>query len=393
MDVSIKSPSSSEKSKYFSRVTDKHPKLFICLKKYKLPIILGIGVVIISVIIPLIVIRSNSASKKTTISSQKPGAISQTSKIAGDNDLLKTACTNALSDYPEWSKPDTDLVIWENPDKSFNLRNSPEDASTIIGSPVPPSETLVDMDFIGLKEVSFVTTSNNGWKIGIFKVDPFDKSFIYEKTEPNSFINVSPVNKNEFIAFVINGKKGVLRYINVTNAQEETITEISSTDTKNLKLAVSPKSNYVYLLNNKDLVIFDITSKKQKDKIVSIDTAVWVGNTHIFYSGTDGTYVYNLETKEKSKSDELGSILNVAFNPKNNGVIAYNQGGMVKTVNCQNWLNYNTQQNAELKTLVSSKTAITKKGDQYGYWRFKDADWGVKILEGGSKLVTVWQRY
>ena len=91
--------------------------------------------------------------------------------------------------------------------------------------------------------------------------------------------------------------------------------------------------------------------------------------------------------------DNLGPILNIAFNPNNSGVIAYNEGGNIKVVNCQTWLAYNSKQSAELKTLVSAKTAITKQEDQFGYWRFKDNDWGVKILEEGSKFVTVWQRY
>lgn len=335
----------------------------------------------------------------TLLKTNKNSGLSDTdnnSKSVADNSTLRTACKNALNDYPEWTKTDTDLVIWENPDKSFNFRNSPEDGSVKLDSPFPLTETLVDMDFIGLNEISYVTTKNNNWKINTFKLNGMnapDNSLVYEKSEAVSYISTSPIGRNKYLVLVTNGNKGVLKYLDTSSSKEETILEIPSIKIDNLKLSVSPKGTYAYLLQNNSLIFFDIASKRQIDKISSTNSAVWIGNEYVFYSGNEGTFIYNLKTKEKSKLDKLGPISELAFNPKESGIIAFNENGDTKIVNCQTWQIINSKQGAELKTLTSEKTAITKKGDQFGYWRFKDKDWGVKILEDKSKYVTIWQRY
>ena len=313
-----------------------------------------------------------------------------------DNKLLQTACKNAINDYPEWTKADTDLIIWENPDKSFNFRNSPEDASAKLTSPVPPMETLVDMDFIGLNEISYVTTRDNNWKISTLKLNglgAYNNSLIYEKNEAISFINTSPISRNEYITIIVNGNKGVLKYVNTDSSKEEIFIEMPSINTEKIKLAVSPKGTYTYLLQGDSLIFFEIASKKQIDKISSVSSVVWVGDGYLLYSDTEGTYVYNLKTKEKSKLDKLKQVSELTFNPQEDGIIAFNENGNTKIVNCQTWQIINSKEGAVLKTLTSGKTAITKKGDQFGFWRFKNNDWGVKMLEDKSKFVTVWQRY
>jgi hypothetical protein len=317
-------------------------------------------------------------------------------KSSGDNKVLQTACKAAIGDYPEWTKADTDLIIWENPDKTFNFRNSPEDSSSRITSPVPSAETLADMDFIGLNEIVYATTGNNNWKINRLKLNglgAYDKSLLYEKNESASLIKISPIKGNEFVTLVVSGNKNVLKQINISNSKEDVILDISSININNLKLSASPKGTYVYLLQGDSLLLFEIASKKQIDKISPAGSAVWIGDGYVLYSGTGGTFVYNLKTKEKSQLDKTGSLTALTFNPKDGGVIAFNESGATKIVNCQTWQIINSKQGAELKTLTSEKTAITKKGADYGYWRFKDKDWTVKILEDKSKFVTVWQRY
>ncbi len=396
MDASPPSPVLSNKNKYLSKLIDKYPKFFVFVKKYTFTILFFVSVVVIITIASLnyfLTTSNNSTSQKTGIAPQK---ISTISESTNDNNLLKTACANALADYPEWTKADTDLIIWENPDKSFNFRNSPEDVSVKLTSPVPPIETLADMDFIGLNEISYVTTKNNNWKINTLKLNGMNapnNSLVYEKTEAVSFINTSPISRNEYVVLTVNGNKGVLKYINTNGPKEEIILEIPSINTEKLKLTVSPKGTYSYLLQNNSLIFFEIATKKQIEKVDFINSAVWVGNAYVLYSGSEGTFVYNVKTKEKSKLDKIGSVSALTFNPKSNGIIAFNEGGNTKVVDCQTWQILNTGQGAELKTLTSEKTAITQKGDQFGYWRFKNADWGVKILENKSKFVTVWQRY
>ena len=358
----------------------------------------GIAVLIVIAIIVIIGIGYLLLSF-TLLKTNKNTGLSNTdnnSKSAANNIVLQAACQSAIGDYPQWTKTETDIIIWENPDKNFHFRNSPEDASTKLTSPVPPTETLADMDFIGLNEISYVTTIDNNWKVSTLKLNGLnapDNSLVYEKAETVSFINTSPISRNEYVVLIVNGNKGVLKYINTNSSKEEIILEIPSINTEKLKLAVSPKGTYVYLLENDNLIFFEIESKKQIEKISSVNSAVWVGNEYVLFSDTDGSFIYNLKTKEKSKLDKIGSVSTLTFNPKDGGVIAFNEEGNTKIVNCPTWQIINTRQGAELKTLTSEKTAITLKGDSFGYWRFKDADWDVKILENKSKFVTVWQKY
>ncbi len=346
--------------------------------------VVGIGFILISSIVS----KSNSGN---------PLKVSNKPTSSGDNNIaLQTACKNAIGDYPEWTKADTDLIIWENPDKSINFRNSPEDASTKITSPIPSGENLVDMDFLGLNEISYLISSSAGWKIGILKLNglnPLDNSIIYEKSEAASYINASPVSKNDFVIIEANGNKGALKRIDTNKSTETIVSEISPISTDNLKISVSPKGTYFYLLQGGNVVLFDLSSNKQLEKIDSVNSASWVGDSHLLYSGSDGTFLYNAKSKEKSKVEKMGSVLNLTFNPKDGGVIAYDEKGNTNIIGCNKWNIINSKQGAEFKTLTSEKTAITKKGEEFGYWRFKDRDWGVKILENKSKYVTVWQRY
>lgn len=314
----------------------------------------------------------------------------------GDNPTLQKACKSAIGDYPLWTKADTDLIIWENPDKSFNFRNSPEDASAKLTSPVPTGETLVDMDFVGLNEISYVTTGAGGWKLNALKLNglgAYDKSLIYEKPETVSSVLISPINKNEYLALIVNGKQGILKQIDTGSSKEGVLSEVSLTNIEKIKLAVSPKGSYAYLLHGDSLVLFDISLVKQIDKIDSVKSAVWVGDGHLLFSNTEGISIYNLKNKEKSSVSKTKQVSALAFNPKENGIIAFDENGKTTVVGCQTWQIINSKQGAEFKTLTSEKTAINKKDDQFGYWRFKDKDWVVKILEDKSKFVTVWQRY
>lgn len=358
----------------------------------------GIAILIVVVIIAVVGIAYLLLSSNLLKTNKDNGLLStnNTSTTLSDNKVLQAACKNAINDYPEWTKADTDLIIWENPDKSFNFRNSPEDASAKLDSPVPSMEVLADMDFIGLNEISYTTTGKDSWKISKLKLNgmgAYDKSLVYEKNEPVSYINTSPINRNEYIILTTNGNKGLLKQINTENSKEEILLEIASINTDNLKLSVSPRGTYVYLLQGDSLIFIEIVSKKQIDKISSTKSAVWIGDGYVLYSDVDGTYIYNLKTKEKNKLDKLGSVSGLIFNPSENGIIAYNEKGNTKVRNCQTGQIIKTKEGTEIKTLTSERTAITQKGDQFGYWRFKDTDWGVNILEEKSKYVTVWQRY
>lgn len=330
-------------------------------------------------------------NKNTELSGTQNGSASQ-----GSNTTLQKACKVALNDYPEWTKADTDLIIWENPDKSFNFRNSPEDASSKLTSPVPSEETLVDMDFIGMDKISYVTTGAGGWKINTLKLNglgAYDKSLVYEKSEAATFVDVSPLGEKDYFALVVNGKNGVVKRINTANSKEDLFLELAIANTGKIKLAASPKASYGYLLNDGPLILFEIVQGKQIDKIDAVKSAVWVGDGYLLYSNTEGIFVYNLKNKEKTSVSNTKQVSALAFNPKGDGTIAFDENGNTTVVDCQTWQIINSKQGAEFKTLTSEKTAINKKGDQFGFWRFRNKDWVVKMLEEKSKFVTVWQRY
>ncbi len=410
MDIKLPQPVVPNKKTWLNKLIDQYPKPVALIKKYQLPIITVVVILIfISLSLNLFLLKTadkpdqglnTDDNKKIVIdpgqTNTNTSITSKTSNVGSDNLLLKTSCNSALADYPEWTKADSDLVIWENPDKSFNYRTFPEDASTKLSSPVPPTETLADMDFIGLNQISYVTTNANSWKINTFKLNGLSApeiDLVYEKNEAVSYINTSPINRSEYLVLVASNNQAALKRINATNSTEEIILAIPSPTTNKLKLAVSPKGTYGYLLQNNSLMVFEIATKKQLGTITPATSAVWVGDTQVLYSGSEGTFIYSLITKEKSQLDQIGVVSDLAFNPKDNGVIAFNDKGNTQVVNCQTWQIINTSQGAELKTLTSEKTAITKKGVEYGYWRFKNADWVVKILEETSKYVTIWQKY
>jgi len=317
--------------------------------------------------------------------------------LSKGDELLKTACKDSINDYPEWTKPSTDIIIWEDPDKSFYFRNSPEDMSARLSSPVQTTETLKDMDFVGLNEVSYVKTTNNKWQIGLLKLnwpDAPDNSMIYEKTESVSSIDISPLNKKEFIVFYTNGNQAFLEYLDTSNSKEEILFE-TSMNNGNQKVAASPKGTYAYLLYSKALRLFDISKKSKIDDINSVSSAVWVGDSHFLYSTQEGTYIYDIIGKNSYKITGINNAEVLAFNPKSEGVIAYTFDSKTKVVNCQNWvISLGSYGKGKIETLTSEKTAILTKEDlsNSGYWRF-EGDWYVKLSDKFSVLATVWSNY
>ncbi|MEK6969027.1 MAG: hypothetical protein AABW48_01220 [Nanoarchaeota archaeon] len=312
------------------------------------------------------------------------------------DELLKMACENAINDYPEWTAPTTDLIIWEDSDKMFNFRNSPEDLSSRISSPVQSSETLTDMDFVGLNEISYIKTTNNQWQIGLFKLNwpgASDNSIIYEKSESLSSIDVSPLTKDKFVIFEIKENKVYLKYLETTNSQEDVLLETTASNGLS-KLAVSPKATYAYLLYGNVLRIFDLSQKAKIDDINSVSSVVWVGDSHLLYSNAEGTFIYGVKEKTKEKLGRIGSVSDLSFNPKNQGIIAYNTNSQGEVVSCQTWNRLNSLEEGKIKTLTSERTAIIEKDEILMYWRFKDNDW---VLTPShieiTNYATVWKRY
>ncbi|MDP2907017.1 MAG: hypothetical protein Q8O03_03690 [Nanoarchaeota archaeon] len=339
----------------------------------------------------------NPETGKTEIVDNSGTEIVEGAIASKGDDLLKVACKDSVNDYPDWAKSSTDIIIWEDPDKSFYFRNSPEDISVGLSPPVQTSETLADMDFLGLNEISYVKTKDNKWQIGLFKLkglDVPDNSVIYEKSESASSIDISPINKNEFIVFYVKGAKAFLEYLDTSNSKEEILFETSEGN-GNRKVAVSPEGTYVYLLYDKALRLFDISKKSKIDDINSVSSAVWIGNSHLLYSNSEGTYTYGIVSKNSDKITGINTAEVLAFNPKSEGIIAYTSNSKTKIVNCQNWkISLGSYETGTIETLTSEKTAILNKEDlsNSGYWRF-EGDWYVKLSDNFSVLATVWNKY
>ena len=338
----------------------------------------------------------NPETGETKITEKPETEVIDNTIASQGDELLKVACQNAIKDYPEWTTPSTDLIIWEDSDKEFNFRNSPEDLSSKISSPIPSSETLVDMDFVGLNEISYVITKDNQWQIGLFKLhwpDASDNSIIHKKTESMSDIEVSPLNKKEFIVFYVKENKAVLKYMDTANSKEEIVWETSAGNSVQ-KLAVSPKATSAYLLYDNILRIFDIFTKKITGEINSVSSVVWIGDSHLLYTNADGTFIYNIKNKDNNKLNRIGAVSALSFNPKEKGIIAYNSGSKSEIVDCQTWQELNSLKDGEIKTFTSERTAIIEKNGVLMYWRFKDNDW---ILTPShieiTNYVTIWKRY
>ncbi|MBN2422775.1 hypothetical protein JXB41_06100 [Candidatus Woesearchaeota archaeon] len=314
-----------------------------------------------------------------------------------EGELLRLACENAANEYPEWTAPSTDLIIWEDSDKKFNFRNSPEDLSSNIGSPVQNSEILVDMDFIGLEEVSYVKTKNDKWMIGLLKLNglnPPTNIIIYEGKYDLDSVDISPINTKKYLVFSTKGNDAYLDILETEKSTDERLLEINSVAADNQKISASPKGNYAYLLYDKTLRIFEIISKSKIDEIGFVESVVWVGESYLLYSGSDGTFIYEVKTKKKERLDKIDSVSDLSFNPKEKGIIAYNSGSKGEVVNCQTWIKLNSLSNGKIETFASEKTAIIEGDGVTMYWRFKDNDWTLRPSHVEIPIyATVWKRY
>lgn len=324
-------------------------------------------------------------------------AIESTTTSEGD-ELLKTACKNAINDYPEWTKTRSDVVVWEDSkDKKFYFRNSCEDLSVSMDSPAGTSELLADIDFIDASTVGYVKKGQE-WQIGLFVLNNPDTSVVYEKSEPVSSIDVSFIDKNTFIMFYItNDGKVFLKY--VKNSKEETLFETSAGN-GNHKVAASPKGTYAYLLYDKILRVFDISTKTKIDEINSVSSVVWIGDSHLLYSNSGGTYIYDVESENSNKITKINTADILTFNPKSRGIIAYTTNSKASVVSCQNWKILGNYGKGEIETLADERTAILTKEDlsTSGYWRF-EGDWYIKLsdefssFDSNTLLATVWSKY
>jgi len=340
--------------------------------------------------------------------SQANGTVVGNAAAFGGNELLTKACSEAVGDYPGWTEPSTDIIVWETLDKKFNFRNAPENLSVGLTPPVEKTASLSDMDFIGSSEVSFVALQEDRWLIGLFKIngmDAPDKSVIYEKTESVSFMDVSPISRQEFILFYAKENRAFVEHLDVKTSKREILLETAYDAGAGHKLAVSPKGSYAYLLYEGALAIFEIESKSKIGEIKSVESAVWVGDSHILHSGSEGTFIYDVKNKEDTKIGQLGPVSDLSYNPKDEGVIAFTQEGSAKVVACGTLQNKNSKQEARIRALASERTAIreeefSRKGEPpihgVGYWRFKDTDWNVRLtgeFPDFAVFATVWSRY
>lgn len=344
------------------------------------------------IILVIVIIGTVIAGCLIFLNKSKKSSETEVTEIPEDNEVLPLACQNAINDYPEWTTQSGDLVVYEKADKSFYFRNSPEEAAALIESPSKDSGTLLDMDFID-KNKFIYTIEDQGLKIGSFEfgLQGVKNQIIYEIDEPVSFADVSPLGEREFIIFYISDSKAHLKYIDLEKSQEETIGD--NLESEEAKISLSPKASYFYLWQGNYLGVFDLSNKKLVYDSQSISSLVWLGDSYLLISDSQGALLYDLKNSQKEKIAKITSSANLHFNPNLGGVIAYSSQSESKIVKCQNWEILGNLQKGEIKTLASEKTAIILLANSPAFWRFLNNDWNVKLADDVSIFTTVWQRY
>ncbi len=71
MDVLLPSPLLPSKNKYLSKLIDKYPKFFGFVNKYKLPIVLAIGIILISTLVCFIAFSNKTNSRESEQNKEK----------------------------------------------------------------------------------------------------------------------------------------------------------------------------------------------------------------------------------------------------------------------------------------------------------------------------------
>ena len=324
-------------------------------------------------------------------------------ELSEGDELLQTACENAINDYPEWAKASSDIIVREDAsqgkEKNFYYRNACEDPSMALDSPAQALELLTDIDFVDSDKIGYVKKSQK-WQIGLFQLNG-QSSLIYEMSEPITFMDASFIDKDKFIIFYKTDDQAILKYVDITNSSEEIIWETSSVDGENQKVAVSPKGTYVYLLYNNDLRIFELLNQEKTEEFNSVTSVVWIGDSNLLYSSSEGASIYDVKNKKSDKLTKIdSSTTDLTFNPESNGVIAFTSGTKATIISCQNWENLGAYKEGEIEALADEKTVILNKKDlsTSGYWRFNE-DWYILLSErfssfdSHSLLATVWSKY
>lgn len=324
-------------------------------------------------------------------------------ELSEGDKLLQKACESAVNDYPEWTKASSDIIVWEDAgqgkEKNFYYRNAAEDSSMALDSPAQTSELLTDIDFVDSDKIGYVKKGQK-WQIGLFQLNG-QSSLIYEMSEQITSMNASFIDKDKFVIFYKTDDQAILKYVNKINSTEETIWETSSIAGENQKVAVSSKGTYVYLLHDNNLRIFELLNKEKIEEFNSVISAVWIGDSNLLYSSSEGSSIYDVKNKNSDKLSKIdSSATDLTFNPKLNGVIAYTSDSKANIINCQDFENLGTYAEGKIEALANEKTVILTKKDLLtsGYWRFNE-DWYILLSENFSSfdshalLATTWSQY
>lgn len=352
-------------------------------------ILLGIGVLLLVGICAIAIV--NRPRSGTSRQSSRPSGNTQ------PDISLPAVCQQAAADYPAWTNTGPDLIFWENPDKSFYYRLSPEDATTRIASPVPSSETLADMDFVGEAQISYVSRQANRWKIGLFTLNglqPPNNELIYELAEPTTMIDTSPLSKSEFVVFSATRNRASLRWVNTDmNTKSSTFT-YTVPQTADISVAASPQGTFVSFLADQKLDIYDTAGKIKLDTLQPVRSVVWVGDSYLLYTKGEQTFLYHPETRQQERVDFLTGAEYLAFSPQGGGVIAFTKNGHAVTADCQTGREIQSKKSAKVLALTSSQTAIIGMGETLNFWRFNQANWDVRLSEEPiAAFTTIWKRY
>jgi|GEM_PF-3410770 len=325
---------------------------------------------------------------------------------AGDNPLA-TVCASAINDYENWEKTD-DMIIWKSEDYlSILFRATLQSAPG--GAVVTDSEDnwvygkqLISDNLIGYS----VELADAGWKVGTINLTNLNANIIYNFNEGvQSLEDVSFVDDHTFVALVRSSENYraaadyELLYIDTEAPLNDVVwqkhyaAEVAgqNSDLEDLHIALSPKKNYVYVLDSylpgDDGNIIRVISLREYTDIGQIQNAtnpVWVGNTHILYRSTaaeGGVYLYDVQYDTSEKIDGIDSdAMYLEFSPLDGGIVTYDLNPSVyeatgHIIRCDTLASIASIDHGTVESIVDENTAGV-----YQYVRAApDEDWDYDV--------------
>jgi len=394
----------------------------------------------------------NQSSGDSAESAETKIIIEGDKNLSEGDKLLQAVCLDAAGNYPEWMINNGNLILWDGLDKNnniFSIRQSPDYPSIGVQSPADKISggNITSLDFINKDAVGYtVISENTDAIIGLIQFEftatgMADSSYsyheIYSKEKITSIIDISFLNKNEFLFFYNQEdnqgqERAIVSYINAESKQEEVLLEFEMAQydenkSYNIqKVAVSPEGACAYIIYNATsdkhgkLAVFNLSTRKKTGEINNVSSAVWIGNNHILYSLSDNdgkSYIYDIKDNKDYEVNKIdGFAVDLSFCPKSGGVIIYNRDPLsyqaeAHALSCKNWEETGNEKNCIFNAIVDEDTVLcsrydkSENGESADFAVWEGGYFSLKFKSGrhlcdefstnyqSTVLATAWNRY